>query len=376
MARKEITCPNCAHAFALDDAINHELEISIRERVTAELDEKQALERMRIEREAAERSSHALNELESRVRLQQKELERARESERALLELKIELQDRAEKARLEAQRELAGEREKIRQIAQQQVVDAHQLQDAEKNKQLEDLRRQIDDLKRKAEQGPQQLQGDVQELELEKALRDQFPMDGIEPIKTGVRGADVLQTVVSDDGKICGTILWESKRVRHWQDAFVDKLLRDKSDAKADLAIIVTDAMPEHVLHMSTVKGVLLTKFSLAICLASTLRVNMALLGHTRLSLAGQEDQKSRLFEYFMSPAFHEKMRMIADQMTQMQDDLRKERSWVTRSWAKRQQQLDLVMAGTAGLAGTLQAFYGPALPPMPQFELPVGSDE
>ena len=73
------------------------------------------------------------------------------------------------------------------------------------------MRLEIQDLKHKAEQGSQKLQGDVQELELEKALRERFPRDQIEQIKNGARGADVLQKVMSDSGQLCGTILWESK---------------------------------------------------------------------------------------------------------------------------------------------------------------------
>ena len=121
---------------------------------------------------------------------------------------------------------------------------------------------------------------------------------------------------------------------------------------------------------MGSIKGVLLTTFGLAVCLAATLRVNLSLLGQTRLALSGREDQKTRLFQYFMSPQFYEKMSMIADQLQQMQDDLRKEKASLTRSWSKREEQIEMVMFGTAGVAGALQAFC-PELPPIPQFELP-----
>src|SRR5207247_6202527 len=135
---------------------------------------------------------------------QAKELKEARENERALLRKKAELQEQAEKAELEAQRRLSEERERIRKAAQEQVVEEHRLKDAEKNKQLDDMRRQIEDLKRKAEQGSQKLQGDIQEIELEKALRTRFPRDEIQSVKSGARGADILQKVISDSGQICG----------------------------------------------------------------------------------------------------------------------------------------------------------------------------
>jgi hypothetical protein len=373
--KQQITCPKCSHAFALDQALNREMETRVRQEISAEFEKKHVKLRRRLEGQAAQQAARTLTELQVKLDAQTKELRWAREQERALLRVQAQLQNQAEKAQLEAERTVSKEREKIRRAAQQQLFQEHQLKDAEKNKQLEALRRQIEDLKRNAEQGSEQLQGDVQELELERTLREHFPKDQIEAVKTGVRGADILQTVKSDDGKICGTILWESKRVRNWKDGFVEKLLRDKSEAQADVAVLVTNVLPDHVVHLGSIKGVLLSTFGLAVCLATTLRVNLSLLGHTCLALSGQEDQKTRLFAYFMSPQFHEKMSMIADQLQQMQDDLRREKASITRTWSKREEQIEMVMFATAGVAGALQAFC-PALPPMPQFELPSGQEK
>ena len=238
------------------------------------------------------------------------------------------------------------------------------------------MRRQIEDLKRKSEQGSQKLQGDVQEIELEKALRERFPRDQIESVKSGARGADVLQKVTSDSGQLCGTILWESKRVRNWSDKWIDKLIEDKQAAKADVAVIVTDALPEHVQHMGGIRGVLITTFPLAACLAETLRVNMALLAQTRLALGGQDDQKSRIFQYFTSPQFHERMATIAEQFQQMQADLAREKAAMNRTWAKREKQIETIVSSTAKFTGELQALYGPSLPQLPQFDLPDGGVE
>jgi hypothetical protein len=366
-----ITCPKCSYKFALDEALNRDIELQVRTQLSDELKKKEGELRRQVIKEAAEKADRNSAELQSKVEAQAKELKEARDNERALLRTKAALQEQAEKAELGAQRKLSSEREKIRKAAQDQVLKEHRLRDAEKNKQLEDMRRQIEDLKRKAEQGSQKLQGDIQELELEKALRERFPRDEIESVKSGVRGADVLQKVMSDSGQLCGTILSESKRVRNWSDKWIDKLIEDKQAAKADVAVIVTDALPEHVQHMGGVRGVLLTTFPLAACLAETLRVNMALLGQTRLALGGQDDQKSRIFQYFTSPQFHERMATIADQFQQMQADLAREKAAMNRTWAKREKQIETIVSSAAKFTGELQALYGAALPQLPQFALP-----
>ena len=368
---QEITCPKCSYKFALDEALNRDIELQVRKQLSEEFRRKESELRRELSKEAAEKAERSSVELQAKVEAQAKELKEARDNERALLRTKAELQEQAEKAELEAQRKLADEREKIRKVAQDQVLEEHRLKDAEKNKQLDDMRRQIEDLKRKAEQGSQKLQGDVQELELEKALRERFPRDEIESVKSGARGADVLQKVISDTGQLCGTILWESKRVRNWSDRWIDKLIDDKQAAKADVAVIVTDALPEHVRHMGGVRGVLLTTFSLAACLAETLRVNMALLGQTRLALSGQDDQKSRVFQYFTSPQFHERMATIGEQFQQMQADLTREKAAMNRTWAKREKQIETIVSSTAKFTGELQSLYGSSLPELPQFALP-----
>src|SRR5256886_2032925 len=296
---QEITCPKCSYKFALDEALNRDIELQVRKQLSEEFKKKESELRRQLSKEAAEKAEHSSVELQAKVEAQAKELKEARDQERALLHKKAELEERAEKAQLEAERSLADEREKIRKAAQDQLLEEHRLKDAEKNKQLEDMRHQIEELKRKSEQNSPHLLGGVQELELEKSLRERFPRDVIEPVKSGVRGADVLQKVISDSGHECGTILWESKRVRNWSDKWIDKLIEDKEAANADIAVLVTDALPAHVSHMGTVRGILVTSFRLAACLAETLRTNIAMLARTRLALSAQDDQKSRVFQFF-----------------------------------------------------------------------------
>jgi hypothetical protein len=64
----------------------------------------------------------------------------------------------------------------------------------------------------------------VQELELEELLRTKFPTDTIEPVPKGEFGGDVVHRVVGPLGKLCGSILWESKRTKAWSDGWLTKL--------------------------------------------------------------------------------------------------------------------------------------------------------
>src|SRR3989338_9928648 len=101
------------------------------------------------------------------------------------------------------------------------------LKDAEKDKKLADALRQAEEFKRKLEQGSQQIQGEVLELQIEELLKQEFPFDDIEPVPKGIRGADVIQTVKTQTGRPCGMILWETKRTKNWSDSWLQKLKDD-----------------------------------------------------------------------------------------------------------------------------------------------------
>jgi hypothetical protein len=66
-------------------------------------------------------------------------------------------------------------------------------------------------------------------------------------VRKGDFGGDVLHRVFGADGRPCGTIIWESKRTKNWVDGWLGKLRDDQRAAKADVALIVTDALPKGV---------------------------------------------------------------------------------------------------------------------------------
>ncbi len=109
------------------------------------------------------------------------------------------------------------------------------------------MQRQIEDLRRKAEQGSQQLQGEAFELELETVLRAKFPRDLVEPVPKGEFGGDVLHRVVGPQARFCGTILWETKRTKNWSDGWLAKLREDQRTARAEISLLVSNALPKGV---------------------------------------------------------------------------------------------------------------------------------
>jgi hypothetical protein len=101
---QEITCPQCSYKFALDQALNREIELQMRTQLSDEFKKKEAELRQQLTKEAAERADRNSAELQIKFEAQGRELKQARDNERALLRTKVELQEQAEKAELEALR--------------------------------------------------------------------------------------------------------------------------------------------------------------------------------------------------------------------------------------------------------------------------------
>ena len=214
----------------------------------------------------------------------------------------------------------------------------------------------------KADQGSQQLQGEVLELELENTLRSKFPRDIIEPVPKGEHGGDILHRVIGTSGQLCGTILWESKRAKNWSDGWLTKLRDDQRTAKADIALIVTTSLPKGVKTFDLVDGVWITEAHCLAPVALALRQTLVELAATRLSQEGQQTKMELVYQYLTGPRFKHRIEAIVERFIDMQADLERERKAMTRLWAKREEQIRGVIESTVGMYGDLQGIAGRAM--------------
>ena len=224
------------------------------------------------------------------------------------------------------------------------------------------MQRQIEELKRRAEQGSQQLQGEVQELELESLLHTVFPLDTIEPVAKGEHGGDVIQRVMGPLGQLCGSILWESKRTKNWSDGWLAKLRDDQRAAKAEAAMIVSQALPANVETFNLIDGVWVTSHRCAIPVAIAVRHSLIELATARQAGEGQQTKMALVYQYLTGPRFRHRIEAIVEKFADMQQDLDKERKTMTRLWAKCEEQIRGVVESTAGMYGDLQGIAGRTL--------------
>ena len=357
-----LSCPGCGARIPLSEALVQQL---VAERVAASLP---AIEQQARSADAAQLETElrdardALAEKDERLRAQ-------RETELALRRSQRELEEKARELELDVARRVDAERVQIREDAQRRAAEEHRQRDAEKELRLQEALRVNDELRRKLEQGSQQTQGEAVELALEEALGASFPLDSIEPVAKGVRGADVLQRVRTRSGVVCGAILWESKQTKHWSPGWIEKLKDDQREAKAELAILVSASLPKDLQGFGLREGVWVCEPRLAVALASALRTSLCDVANTRRALAGRDEVRDALYAYVTGPEFRRRVEAIARTFADLHSDLEEEKRAAMRRWARREKQLARVLESTGAMYGELEGLLGPSLPPVPALD-------
>ena len=256
------------------------------------------------------------------------------------------------------QADLGSERERAKREAEEEL----KFKVMEKDQTITAMQKQIEDLKRRAEQGSQQLQGEVQELELEALLTAKFPRDMIQPVPKGEFGGDVLHRVVGPTNQPCGTILWESKRTKNWSDGWLPKLREDQRAAKAEIAVIISQALPKDIETFGFTGEVWVADPKVALPVAMALRQTLIEVACLRQASEGQQSKMEMIYGYLTGPRFRQRVQAIVEAFSSMKKDLDVEKKVITRQWAKREEQIDRVMQATVGMYGDLQGIAGRTL--------------
>jgi hypothetical protein len=301
--------------------------------------------------EATRRLNDQEEKLKAAQAAQLEALKKTQELDDAKRELELTIQTRVSE-------NLSAERTKAREEAEAAIG----LTVKERDEKIAAMTRQIEELKRRAEQGSQQLQGEVQELELEDLLRVKFPHDILEPVPKGQHGGDILHRVSGPGGQPCGTILWEAKRTKNWSDGWLTKLRDDQRAARADVALIISHALPKGTQSFDLLDGVWVAEPRCAIPVAIAIRQTLIQVAGTRLAGEGQQTKMAMVYNYLIGPSFKHRVEAIVERFTEMHEDLDRERRAMIRLWAKREGQIKGVLEATAGMYGDLQGIAGRTL--------------
>jgi hypothetical protein len=352
-----------------------QIEHQVEQRLTAERGQLVAIEAKKA-RDAVARDLQTKDvetaELRKALEVNNVKLAEAQQAHADFLRKQRELESAQRELDLTVEKRVQASVNEIRAKSKQESDEAARLKVLEKDQTIESMTRTIEELRRKAEQGSQQSQGEVFELELEELLRGKFPMDAIEPVAKGELGADVVQQVNGSIGQPAGMILWESKHTKAWSDGWLAKLREDQRRCGADVALIVSHALPKHIEHFDLVDGVWVAHPRCALAVAVALRQSLIEISSSRLVQQGQQTKMEQAYHYLTGNKFRQRVEAVVEKFNDMREDLDKERKFMVRQWAKRETQIVAVIESTVGLVGDLQAIAGKAMPEIASLDTPM----
>ncbi|HJU61792.1 MAG TPA: DUF2130 domain-containing protein [Candidatus Binatia bacterium] len=309
-----------------------------------------------------DRKVKEINDLQEILKQRDAKLADAQKAQADLIRKQRELDDARRELDLTVEKRVQADLNAAREKAKKEVEEELKLKVLEKEQTITSMQKQIEDLKRRAEQGSQQLQGEVQELEIESLLIARFPRDTVQPVPKGEFGGDIIHRVMGPLGQPCGTILWETKRTKNWSDGWLPKLREDQRAAKAEIAVILSQVLPKEVETFGLVDQIWVAHPKVALPVAVALRQTLIEIAGARQASEGQQTKMEMVYRYLTGSRFRQRVQAIVEAFSSMRDDLDRERKAITKQWAKREEQIDRVMQATVGMYGDLQGIAGKTL--------------
>jgi hypothetical protein len=404
-----IKCPNCATVFDVENVLSADVEQKLKQRYEKQLQEslsqinsdkkkleedqrafeekkkrenelfqqKLQQEKLKLESELQQQLRKSIaSDYENQLRLlkqsaeeNEEKLKTARQKELEFLKKEQEIKNKEQELEIILQKKLLQERSLlVQQIRKEEETrnslkeTEYQLKLKELEKKLEDQQKLAEEMKRKAEQGSMQLQGEVQELLLEEMLRDYFPYDSIGEVGKGVEGADCIQVVRNHIGADCGKIIFESKRTKTFNAAWIEKLKTDMRNKQADVAILVTQAYPKDMNCFGERDGVWICSFSEVVALTTALRHTIIRIAETKKAEENKGEKMQMLYTYLTGIEFRQQIETIVEGFLSMKNSISKERIQMEKLWKEREKQLERVLLSTSGLYGSIKGIAGSSI--------------
>lgn len=403
-----ITCPYCNRAFEMTDAIQHQIDAEIERAKEQQL---QAL-RQELEQKAQTQTQEAVKEALEDARLDaERQLEKARrEAARNLDKAKQETEDQVEKANQEAERlrreaeqsrktasqlrreqedlmnqltQAREEKEDAQRVARKQLLEKErEIKEEAARKAAEDyntklreqeqtiqmLREQLTAAKQVAEQGSQQLQGEILELDIERDLKAAFPTDTITEVRKGERGADIRQIINERAYTDCGLVLWECKNAKSFQTSWLSKLREELSKEKARAGVIVfqpTGGEGDDFKRLD--ENIWLIKPRYAVMLASMLREVFIRVTIANRNAQGKDVKMEMMYDYLTGDEFSARIRTIIESYNEMAAQLDLEKKQTEKRWAAQEKILKKAVQTLYGMSGDLQGISGREIITLPE---------
>jgi len=351
-----------------------EIAQKVTDEVKAKVKEKELALKKKLKAEAEEEQSSALSSLRDELDEKSSKIKELNKTTIEFEKLKREKDELEESLKAESEKELNRKLQEEKERIKKEESDKNELKLKELEKKLADQKSLTEEMQRKHEQGSMQTQGEVQEMAIEEWLAEKFPLDTVQEIKKGERGADCLQIVNTRTHQNCGTIYYESKRSKSFQVGWIEKFKADIREKNANIGVLVTEVMPSDMQRLGLKDGVWICSYDEFKGLCTVLRESIIKISSAIVTQENKGDKMGMLYDFLTSNEFKLQIEAIVEGFTQMQSDLISEQRAMRSIWKKREKQLDKVLLNTTDMYGGIRGIAGNAVQTISLLEL--SSDE
>jgi len=369
-----IKCPKCGHTFALGEAEVEEYKKELRKAMQDYKDKKDAETRKREEefekekiqiqsatqKKITEELLQKMRSLEEESSQKSLQLQLFQKKELDLLREKSDLEEKQKSMEYEIEKRVLESKKSVEQKALQQANEKFDLERKEFEIQMSQQKKLIEEMNKKANQGSMQTQGEAQEHLIEEILQQTFPYDVISEVAKGKKGADCILCIKNKFGNDCGKILFESKRTSNWGKDWIDKLKQDAVNAQVDVAVLVTQVLPDSMTERFEYKdGIWICSFADIKLLTASLREGIIHVYNVSKKHEGKGDKVQMLYEYMTSNEFSSQWRNIRAVFKNMQSSIQREREVMEKLWKNREKQLDRALLNSDHIIGSIEGIAG-----------------
>ena len=370
-AHMMIKCPECGHEFDISDVLYDQVELELKKQFEAKMKlEKKSLAE-KITADIRDEQAGQLKALQEELQAKSQQVRELHKAQADIERLKREMTEVAGKAEAEMERKLSQSLADERRKIQESEEEKSEKKVAERDQLIHQLKEQMEIMKRKAEQGSMQIQGEVQELIIEEWLSANYPLDSIEEIKKGARGADCIQTINTRSATNCGKIYYESKRAKAFQPLWIEKFKADIREKGTNIGVLVTETLPADMNRMGYREGIWICSFPEFKGLSSVLRESIISMHRVVSQQENRGDKMSLVYDFLTSNEFRLQVEAIVEGFTQMKIDLDSEKRAMASIWKKREKQIEKVLLNTSDMYSSIKGIAGNAVPAVRQLELP-----
>ena len=191
-----------------------------------------------------------------------------------------------------------------------------------------------------------QIEGLLYEDQLLAALKKDFPHDKF--THTG-KGGDILQEIMLDK-ELCGLLVFECKKVSHWQSKHVEQAYEAKVKRQADFAVLVTNAAKKGSGGFFIEKGVIVVGPGGVLAIAGILREQVIKIARLKLTKSQKQEAVEQTMKYLQGAEFKNSLELVIKKTIEMYGDLKDECKDHIKIWKKRHNTLKSVYQHTANV--------------------------